>query len=65
MAAGQLMQIRSSYGFEHTPNSPEQAHRALLTADITRFLEGEYTPEQRIAPPGIPPGAPIGDDGEF
>jgi hypothetical protein len=65
VAAGQLMQIRTSYGFEHTPNSPEQAHRALLTADITRFLERDYTPEQRIAPPTIPPGAPIGDDGEF
>lgn len=65
VAAGQLMQIRSSYGFDNVPTSPEQAHRALLTADITRFLEREYTPEQRITPPAIPPGAPIGDDGEF
>jgi hypothetical protein len=65
IAAQHLMQIRSRYGFEHLPNSPEQAHGALLTADITRFLERDYTPEQRIAPPPIPPGAPIGDDGEF
>lgn len=64
VAAQHLMQIRSRYGFEHLPNSPEQAHGALLTADITRFLERDYVPEQRIAPPTLPPGAPIGDDGE-
>jgi hypothetical protein len=39
----------------------EQAHRALLAADIKRFLEGPSTPPKTIAAPDAPPGAPIGD----
>lgn len=65
IAAEHLMSIRARYGQDSRPEGPAEAHAALLAADITRFLERDWTPEQRIAPPEIPPGSPIGDDGEF
>lgn len=39
----------------------EQAHRALLAADIKRFLEQPSAPPKTIFAPDAPPGAPIGD----
>ena len=33
----------------------------LLASDIQRFLNRPAEPARRIAPPGTPPGAPIGD----
>jgi hypothetical protein len=33
----------------------------LLASDIDRFLKRPAEPARRIAPPGTPPGAPIGD----
>ena len=40
----------------------EQAQRALLAADIKRFLERPADPAQPMPAPGAPPGAPIGGD---
>ncbi|MFN0181459.1 MAG: zinc-dependent metalloprotease [Gemmatimonadales bacterium] len=37
-----------------------RAARALLAADIARFLERPYDPTRRIAVPAPPPGSPIG-----
>lgn len=39
----------------------EQAHRALLAADIKRFLDQLSAPPKTIVAPDAPPGAPIGD----
>jgi len=41
----------------------EQAHRALLAADIKRFLDQPSAPPKTIVAPDAPPGAPIGDTG--
>jgi hypothetical protein len=35
----------------------------LIASDIERFLNRPAEPARRIAPPGTPPGAPIGDNG--
>ena len=35
----------------------------LIAGDIDRFLNRPAEPARRIAPPGTPPGAPIGDTG--
>jgi hypothetical protein len=40
----------------------EQAQRALLAADIKRFLERPADPAEPMPAPGAPPGAPIGGD---
>jgi uncharacterized protein DUF4953/uncharacterized protein DUF5117 len=46
-----------------TTTSPdERAHRALLSADIKRFLERPALPAAAINTPNAPPGAPIGGD---
>jgi hypothetical protein len=60
-ALQQLMQIRTRFGHEGVPANPRTAHGALLAADITRFLERPYTPEQRTPDLTVPPGQPIGD----
>jgi Met-zincin/Domain of unknown function (DUF5117) len=44
-------------------NVQDSAHQALVAADIKRFLDRPSTPARDIAPPGTPPGAPIGDMG--
>ena len=48
------------------PGEPERAHRALLAADIKRFMERPVNDQlsARFMPPSpAPPGAPIGDTG--
>jgi hypothetical protein len=44
-----------------TGTSPAAAHRALLAADITRFLERPAPPATGTPLPSTPPGAPIGE----
>lgn len=48
-----------------TKPEADQAHHALLAADIKRFLDRPHDPARPIqAPaPDAPPGAPIGDEG--
>jgi hypothetical protein len=44
----------------------EAAHRALLRADLERYLEGrEWQPSQLVKAPDAPPGMPIGGDGPY
>ena len=43
----------------------DSAHHALLAADIRRFLERPFEPAKPIASPAPPPGAPIGDPGQW
>jgi hypothetical protein len=38
----------------------EQAHRALLAADIRRFMDRPAEPVRYPSPPTVPPGQPIG-----
>jgi Met-zincin/Domain of unknown function (DUF5117) len=57
-----LMRIRGQYGYDGFPGDPDDAYRAMIAADITRFLERPYTPEQRAPELNIPPGQPIGDE---
>jgi hypothetical protein len=42
----------------------QRAHAALLAADIRRFAAREFTPEWKPWAPPVPPGSPIGDDGD-
>jgi Met-zincin/Domain of unknown function (DUF5117) len=45
------------------PSADEDAGAALqlMSADIQRFLDRPAEPARRVAPPGTPPGAPIGE----
>ena len=48
------------------PGEAERAHRALMAADIKRFIERPVNDalSARFMPPSpAPPGAPIGDSG--
>ncbi|HYW11769.1 MAG TPA: zinc-dependent metalloprotease [Longimicrobium sp.] len=60
-ALQQLMQIRARFGYDGVPADPQAAHRALMAADITRFLERPFVPDQRVPELVVPPGQPIGD----
>ncbi|HEX6042467.1 zinc-dependent metalloprotease [Longimicrobium sp.] len=64
LAQGTLMEIRSRFGLTSAaaPASPDAAFRALVAADITRFLDRPYEPEARAPDLTIPPGQPIGDE---
>ncbi|HEU0013075.1 MAG TPA: zinc-dependent metalloprotease [Longimicrobium sp.] len=64
LAMAELVRLRRTSQVDGTPAGPAQAHRALLAADIARFLERPYNPQQRLEPPTIPPGAPIGSGDE-
>lgn len=59
LAMEKLMLIRQQYAHDGIPRSPEQAHGALLAADITGFLERPYEADQRPALPDAP-GSPTG-----
>ena len=61
-ALRQLMGLRAHYGRTDLPADANEAHRALIAADITRFLERPYNPEQRPEELDVPPGQPIGDE---
>lgn len=62
-----LRRLRAALGASAAQERAEQAHRALLAADIQRFLDRTESlppPRQRPlpAPPGSPIGAALGDD---
>jgi hypothetical protein len=46
-----------------TPEIPQEAHYALLSQDILRFLERPHQPLAPPSAPSAPPGSPIGDPG--
>jgi hypothetical protein len=60
IAALKLTELRRRLAAAST-DVPSRAHRTLLAADITRFLERDYDPAVRPRPPQNPPGSPIGE----
>ena len=62
LAQAKLMQIRTQFPEDGVPSNPASAHRALLSGEITRFLERPYVPDQRAPLLDLPPGQPIGDE---
>ena len=60
-AVQQLMQVRARFGYDGVAAEPQQAHRAQLAMEITRFLERPYVPDERAPDLDVPPGQPIGD----
>ncbi|HSK08650.1 MAG TPA: zinc-dependent metalloprotease [Vicinamibacterales bacterium] len=52
-------------GRRQQADEEDLAHRALLAADITRFLDRPFEPARPIALPAPPPGAPIGDPDQW
>ncbi|HEX5725989.1 MAG TPA: zinc-dependent metalloprotease [Longimicrobiaceae bacterium] len=63
LASLHLERVRDRARTTPAPRDAESAHLRLLAADITRFLERDWEPRERRAPPAAPPGAPIGDEG--
>ncbi|HVH12434.1 MAG TPA: zinc-dependent metalloprotease, partial [Longimicrobium sp.] len=63
LALQQLRFIQGHLERGPSPSVAQQAHRDLISLDITRFLERPYQPEQRAPDLDVPPGQPIGDPG--
>ena len=63
IAAWKLAKLATRLKAETAAGEAEQAQRALLAADIKRFLERPADPAQPMPAPAAPPGAPIGDSG--
>src|SRR5262249_12323768 len=65
IASAKLSRVApAGVGGGSTATVGEAAHRALLAADIRRFLERPAADGARLMPtPGAPPGAPTGDVG--
>jgi hypothetical protein len=63
VAAWKLAKLAARLKSEVVAGEAEQAQRALLAADIKRFLDRAADPAQPMPAPGAPPGAPIGDSG--
>jgi hypothetical protein len=62
IAAWKLSKLAGRLRGDAASGEAEQAQRALLAADIKRFLERPADPAQPMPAPGAPPGAPIGGD---
>jgi hypothetical protein len=63
IASFKLGKLAARLRSEVVQSEPEQAQRALLAADIKRFLDRPAATSHEIATPEAPPGAPIGDTG--
>jgi hypothetical protein len=61
IAAYKLGRLAARLHSEAIPAEAEQAQRALLAADIKRFLERPADPARPMPAPDAPPGAPIGE----
>jgi len=61
--ATQKLKAIQSRPLPATLNPSDVASQQLIAADIARFLARPSEPARRIAAPGTPPGAPIGDSG--
>jgi len=61
IAAFKLGKLASRLRSEAAVGEAEQAQRALLAADIKRFLERPADPGRPMPAPDAPPGAPIGE----
>jgi hypothetical protein len=62
IASFKLAKLAARLKAEVAPHEAEQAQRALLAADIKRFLERPADPMRPMPAPDAPPGAPIGGD---
>jgi len=62
IAAWKLAKLAARLKGEVAAGEAEQAQRALLAADIKRFLDRPADPAQPMPVPAAPPGAPIGGD---
>jgi hypothetical protein len=62
VAAWKLAKLATRLKSEVVAGEAEQAQRALLAADIKRFLERPADPAQPMPAAPAPPGAPIGGD---
>jgi hypothetical protein len=62
IAAWKLAKLATRLKGESATGEAEHAQRALLAADIKRFLERPADPAQPMPAPAAPPGAPIGGD---
>src|SRR5436190_1134501 len=60
-AAFKLGKLAARLRSETIASEPEQAQRALLAADIKRFLERPADIAHPMPAPNAPPGAPIGE----
>jgi hypothetical protein len=63
IASFKLGKLAARLRTEAVPSEPEQAQRALLAADIKRFLERPAETARVREAAEAPPGAPIGDTG--
>jgi hypothetical protein len=63
IASFKLGKLATRLRSEVVQGEAEQAGRALLAADIKRFLERPAETARRMEAPEAPPGAPIGDPG--
>jgi hypothetical protein len=62
IASFKLAKLAARLKAEAAPAEAEQAQRALLAADIKRFLDRPADPMRPMPVPDAPPGAPIGGD---
>jgi Met-zincin/Domain of unknown function (DUF5117) len=63
IASFKLAKLATRLKAEVAPAEAEQAQRALLAADIKRFIDRPADPMRIVPAPDAPPGAPIGDPG--
>ena len=63
IATQKLKAIQSARRVPAVRTPADAASRQLIAADIKRFLARPSEPARRVAAPGTPPGAPIGDSG--
>jgi hypothetical protein len=61
IAQWKLGRLAARLRSEAVTAEPEQAQRALIAADIKRFLERPAETARVMPPPDAPPGAPIGE----
>jgi hypothetical protein len=63
IASWKLTRLAARLKAEPAHSEADQAHAALLAADIKRFLDRPEDQSKPIVAPDAPPGAPIGGDG--
>jgi Met-zincin/Domain of unknown function (DUF5117) len=60
VAEYKLAQLRDRLRAQSSGLDTDAAHTRLLAADLTRFLERKWEPQDRREPLKVPPGSPIG-----